>query len=128
MERFAINRRGGTAGGPLSSRSRKSKNIGIPHLCWGHGPSGTHAGKPSGCATLLQATHRGTPPEDLQRSRQVSWLAGHCGCLAFPIPLGISDTFDSRSPLTVAGAASVLDIAFQAAPSPNSLLASTSLI
>ncbi len=76
--------------------------------------------------TLLQATHRGTPPEDLRRSRQVSWLAGQYGCLAFPMPQGISDAIDSRSPLTVAGAAPASNIAFRATSSPNSLLASAS--
>jgi hypothetical protein len=32
----------------------------------------------------LQAAIEGTPPEDVTMSRQVSWLAGRCCCLAFP--------------------------------------------
>jgi hypothetical protein len=40
---------------------------------------------PDGERHPSQATHRDTPPEDVHASRQVSWLTGRCGCLAFPV-------------------------------------------
>jgi len=45
---------------------------------------------------LSQAANRDTPPEDVHRSRQVSWLAGQRRCLAFPAPCGASDTSRQR--------------------------------
>ena len=42
--------------------------------------------------TRSQAHHRDTPPEYERPSWQVSWLAGHRLCLAFPMPAGTSDT------------------------------------
>lgn len=63
------------------------------------------------------AIRRGTPPEDVMGSRQVSWLAGLSVRLAFPNPkvqwLGI----DFGSPLTVAGAAPALSIRAHRLPS-----------
>jgi hypothetical protein len=52
-------------------------------ICWGHGPSG----RVQAFQTQSFASgHRGTPPEDVLKSRQVSWLAGRRCCLAFPTP------------------------------------------
>ncbi len=48
---------------------------------------------PGSISHLSQATHRDTPPEDVQWPGQVSWLAGRRCCLAFPTPYqGVSDT------------------------------------
>ncbi len=45
--------------------------------------------------TRSQAHHRDTPPEYERPPWQVSWLAGHRLCLAFPMPAGTSDTYST---------------------------------
>src|SRR3546814_11758419 len=49
-----------------------------------------------------------TPRRRTFATRQVSWLTDRRGGLAFPVPCGPVTHIDRRSPLTVAGAAPVL--------------------
>jgi len=80
-----------------------------PNLIGGE-PKRTRAGNEGSlsCPTSQQAT-TGTPrPRTFLLSRQVSWLADHCLCLAFPTQSASVTIFDSDSPLTVAGAAPAL--------------------
>jgi len=70
-----------------------------------------------GDAPTAASDHRETPPEDVQtRSRQVSWLAGRCGCRPSRC-FRASGKNHSRSPLTVAGAASALPFPAHRIPS-----------
>ncbi len=57
-------------------------DIGIPQSVGGMGRADACI-VPDGKA-IFASDHRGTPPEDVLMSRQVSWLAGRHLCLAFP--------------------------------------------
>ncbi len=62
--------------------------------------------RPAAIATGFASGHRGTPPEDVSRSRQVYWLAVPRRFPAFPAPQRRQWPMPERSsPLTVAGAA-----------------------
>ncbi len=96
-------------------------------FCWGWMSRGRciipAAARRHGCAS----DRRDTPPVDVDSvSRQVSWLAGHCCSLVFPMPCDISDsTRGNNSLLTVAGAAP--DFYGSTRSSPASLLATKSM-
>src|SRR3546814_222749 len=112
-------RRGPIRGTPSVPTGRERGDMGLTPAVGGKRPGGRAGDQGRHPPFQSQATHRGTPPEDVMVSRQVSWLAGRRP----PLPPSRSLKAQWRmsnggSPLTVAGAA-------PASPSgsPDSLLA-----